>query len=619
MKKTASKLVPILVFSSFSIPAFSLSPIFGVPDPLSGSNSSYQQQNFSLPAVGTQVAEPSFGLGLTKLTHAGSDGSRHEYSRFDPYNAGQSQIILNSSGGRASVYNTQTYPYNGVGNLVTKLPVVEARWDRNDANKIWGLTRFGIKTVNTVTGNSSVIKDFSNDPVLKPYLGSGASRITMKDEGESSYDKRYWAFVVQGDKSNDYKSQHIFTWDKQADKVLGVYTLKGAERNIDWVGMSPKGNHVLIGGLNYTGDENSENITGLTMASKDLSRFHRLDYTTAHADVGLDSNGNEVVIMQNTRTDYVDMIPVNWDTKAIKSASQGYEGTNRTKLVRLNYNDSAADGFQGGVHISANYDGHVLISTTLSSGKSEQNWLDKSLVLVKLDPDNPETSYLSKIYNTTDEYWQETHGTITNDGKRVVWAANGDQAGPGGDNNNFLLELDLVGTGIPENSYTNDYTATPTQNEPVPDTQITPKQDPPVISDEEEVVVVEDDVVDKPVGDISEPDKVIPKSDRWWEPQNEDGEEPAPIDKISSEEETEELVEDIVETISEEKLNDLGESEESGNKLDKLSLNLEADPGSAENLSEAEVAAVPLPGALLLMGSSLIGLLGASRKKVVKS
>ena len=77
--------------------------------------------------------------------------------------------------------------------------------------------------------------------------------------------------------------------------------------------MSPLGNWVLVGGDSYNGG----NLVGLTMANKELTQFHRLDYATAHSDVGLDVNGAEVIVMQNVRTDYIDLIPIDWNTQPI--------------------------------------------------------------------------------------------------------------------------------------------------------------------------------------------------------------------------------------------------------------------------------------------------------------
>ena len=70
---------------------------------------------------------------------------------------------------------------------------------------------------------------------------------------------------------------------------------------------------MLIGGS----FDNGGNLAGLTMANKELTQFHRLDYNTVHADVGFDSDGNEVVVMQNTQTDYIDLIPIDLNTAPI--------------------------------------------------------------------------------------------------------------------------------------------------------------------------------------------------------------------------------------------------------------------------------------------------------------
>ena len=82
------------------------------------------------------------------------------------------------------------------------------------------------------------------------------------------------------------------------------------DEEVDWVGMSWLGNWVLIGA-----DPGEGKISGLMMADKQLKRFHKLNYATAHSDVGLDIHGNEVIVMQNSRTDHIDLIPLDPKTK----------------------------------------------------------------------------------------------------------------------------------------------------------------------------------------------------------------------------------------------------------------------------------------------------------------
>jgi hypothetical protein len=252
-------------------------------------------------------------------------------------------------------------------------------------------------------------------------------------------DKRFWAFIIQGTKE-EYRPRYIFTWDAQQNKVLGVYKIAVAESSIDWVGMSPKGNFVLIGG----DDTDKGNIIGMMMADKELKNFHKLDYATAHSDVGIDSQGREVIVMQNTRTDYIDMIPIDWNTKSIDEVGGSYAGTGRVPLIKLFYDSESLYGLNSGVHISCNAPGYCVVSTNIEPNTAEQNWLDRNIVLVKLDSVQPKTFYLAKSYGTTGDYWEETQATMTNDGSRVVWATNWNQ-GVGKENAGsiFVMQLDL--------------------------------------------------------------------------------------------------------------------------------------------------------------------------------
>jgi hypothetical protein len=419
-------------------------PFAAVPDPLAADNPVHHLAARPQPAVGESFRDEAFGTSLSRVTATalvdGQPSGRHEYSRHDPFNRDQSLVLLLPEGAWR-VYRTATQPYNAAANLVATLEdIAEPRWDRVEPGVVWGLRGFQVLAIDVTTGQETVVKDFRRDAAIAVILAAEPDiyRITTKDEGEPSLDRRYWAFELQGSK-DDYRARYIIAWDREADRVLGVRRLQRSESDIDWVGMSPKGAWVLVGGA-Y---DNGGGLAGLTIAPKDLSRFYRIDYATAHADVGLDTDGNEVVVMQSERTDYVDLLPLDPATKPILTGGGGYAGTNRTRLVRLDYDSDSPFTLGSGLHVSCNVPGYCVVSTTTERGVAERNWLDRTVVLLRLDRQNPRAFYLAKVHNTTADYWEETHGAITNDGSRVVWASNwGQNAG--------RLQMSLIGLRMPD-------------------------------------------------------------------------------------------------------------------------------------------------------------------------
>jgi hypothetical protein len=394
-----------------------------VPHPLEGENPTFKLVASKAPAAGQTVVDPRLGTSCTRVVQ--TEGVRHEYSRFDPFNSDQSMILLVvCSEGEFRVYRTASVPYDKSENLVMTLNIAEPRWDPSDPNVLWGSADFSVVTVDVKTRETTTIKDFSQDATIGPILKANPDlyHITMKDEGESSTDKRFWAFLIQGT-NDDYRPRYLFTWDRKLDKILGLYPISAKEAEIDWVGMSPKGNWVVIGGDWSNGGK----LVGLTIANKALTEFHRIDYTTAHSDVGLDSDGNEVIVMQNVRTDYIDMIPLDPASKPILEPGGSYENTNRVPLMRLFYASDSPHGFNSGVHISCNLPGYCVVSTSTEENQPDQNWLDRTITLVTLDGHHPRVFYLSKVHATDGAYWEETQATITNDGGKIVWASNWNQ------------------------------------------------------------------------------------------------------------------------------------------------------------------------------------------------
>lgn len=410
-----------------------------VPRPLEADNPRCNEPALALPEAGVPFKDSCYSTRLTRATAIDGVQGRHEYSRFDPFNSDKTLILLLSDTGDYKVYRTSSFPYNQSANLVFQTSGIEdPRWDNDDPVLLWGLSAFQIVRENVLDGARTVIKDFSADPAIARVLGGEPDlfRITMLQEGEASADRRYWAFVLQGTR-DDYRPRHIFCWDRSSDRVLGVCRIAGEEADIDWVGMSWNGGWVLIGGL----AENGGRFRGMTIADRDLTRFQRVDYTTAHADVGLDARGREVLVMQNSRTDCIDLIPLSWDTRPILEAGGGYVGTGHLPLLRLYYADDSSIGLNSGVHISCNAAGYCLVSTNIAPGAAEQNWLDRGNALIRLDAAAPRVFMLSKIYNTTREYFEETHGAMSRDGSRIVWAANWNR--DVGRERMCLLQLDM--------------------------------------------------------------------------------------------------------------------------------------------------------------------------------
>jgi len=412
-------------------------PWVEVPNPLSGENPIYPLALVPVPGPGQSVADTSFHTTQTRVV--ATEGLRHEYSRFDPFNQDQSMILLQLVAvGEWRVYRTQTIPYDETTNLVTLLDMNEPRWDPNDPNVIWGLRDLAIVTIDVKSGQSTTIKDFSQDPAIIPILTANPDlyRVTTFEEGESSLDKRYWALILQGT-NEDYRARYLFTWDRELNLVLGLYAVPENESCIDWIGMSPFGTWVLIGGS----WDNEGNLVGLTMANRSLTQFHRLDYGTAHSDVGLDSNGREVIVMQNVRTDYIDLIPLDMNTQPILEANGSYANTNRVPLVRLFYDAGSPHGLNSGVHISCNCSGYCVVSTYTEPGLPEQNWLDRTVILVRLDRVAPRSFYLAKVHGTRGAYWEETHATMATNGGRIVWATNWNMNV--GQERVWLVEMDM--------------------------------------------------------------------------------------------------------------------------------------------------------------------------------
>jgi len=404
-----------------------------VPDPLADVNPKQSPVTLENAVLGEVFEDPHYLTKLTVVTPASS--SRNEYSRFDPFNFDHSMIILHDvSLAQFSVYGTSVLPYTHRKNHVCDLGnLSEPRWDPNDKNVIWGVQDFRIYTLDVRGCRRTLVKDFSRDKRIGKIIRTERDlyRLTNKDEGESSLDKDIWAFFLQGT-DQDYRARYIFSWSRKNDEVIGVYKTSQNEAGLDWVGVSPYGNHVLIGAADY----NTGNLSGLIVSDPDLNpkSFRRLHKNTGHSDVGLDSDGNEVIVMQ-TSSDYVEAFPL--------SKGDG-DAPLSTPVARLYYNWNDRENSlheSTGVHLSCNVPGYCVLSSESGPNAEDRNWLEQSNILIKLDLSKPRAFYLSKSYTVRKSYWESTLSAISNDGSKIVWGSNWYDTV--GDEKFFMMQLDM--------------------------------------------------------------------------------------------------------------------------------------------------------------------------------
>ncbi len=380
-------MIALLIIAAIPGTAEGIAGLVKVPDPLSGENPLYPE-SAGFPAVGEAFSDSGLGTRCMRVT--ATPGVRHEYARFDPFNADKSFILLYDYNiGAFNVHRT-VIPYDAPGNFLCRLDMEEPRWDPGDPRLLTGLNGLRILRCDVTTGSVTVVKDFSLDPVIGPVIAAESDlyRITTKEKGECSMDGRWWALMLQGS-ADDYRPRYLFTWDRDTDTVPGLYALEESVSRIGWIGMSALGNWVVLG----CESDNGAPLTGVVIANRDFSGFHKISSDDTHSDVGLDSAGNEVIVMQNSGTDYIDMVLLDPSTRAVTGSNgEPYGDSGHTPLVRLYYDNDSPFGFISGIHISCNAPGWALVSTFTAPGTPEHNWLDKSIALVRLDTVSPDWS-----------------------------------------------------------------------------------------------------------------------------------------------------------------------------------------------------------------------------------
>jgi len=379
---------------------------------------------FGEPVKGVSALDPTYGTCMTRVTdfanEAPSGFARNDYARRQAFNADETKILIYALDGYWHVYDANSFEY------IKKLNLggsdVEPQWSPTDPDSLFRFPMNGGMTIhkyNVVTDQTTTVTDFRSVASINGYpaitnikdIWPEAARIWTKSEGSPSKDARYWGLQVE---TSSFEILGMITYDMETNTVTGLFDLTGASRP-DHVSMSPTGDYIVpswYSNFNSCDGTPTSNPCGLMSYTRDFSQAVRLAATGEHSDIALDTNGNDVVVMSNYRTGFVEAYDV--------ATGQ------MTQLWNMYVNGSAT-----ALHVSGkayNKPGWVLISTYATTGSDQ--WYTNKIMAVEIAA-NPRILNISHTYHKEAGYWTEPHAVVNRDFTKIMfnsnWLANDDE------------------------------------------------------------------------------------------------------------------------------------------------------------------------------------------------
>ena len=217
-----------------------------------------------------------FGTIITRVgdqTAFNSTGSHvgHNYASNAVWNVDGTLLKLNISPAR--ILNDSDYSVA----YIRDIPY-EARWSNTNPNLIYGITN----------GNQFIVQDvtINTNTVLRAF--DNYSNLTIGD-GEGNLDRNdaYVCFIGTKDKDKD-----IIVYSIKTDSIIAVKSLGTQFANLGSAQVSPLGNYIIMA-WNTNGSGNQQ---GFKAYDLNLKNERHLYDETQHFDLGIDINGDEVIV-----------------------------------------------------------------------------------------------------------------------------------------------------------------------------------------------------------------------------------------------------------------------------------------------------------------------------------
>ena len=354
-----------------------------------------------MPQKGVPFSDTNFHTTIVRLTDRAEyrdPGIENEYSKTDPENCDGTLVILRGNTGEWYLYDMTTYAMKKLfGSWFFDGVEPEPKWSTTDPKVLYYLYETELRTCNVNTDASALVHDFSSDFPQASYITTGS-------EGNPSLDQRYWSFLV---KDSDFNLISAVVYNKQTNSIIGHR--ESFPDMVEDISMDMSGNHCMIGFDSHV----------FQICSKDFHTIRDLPTgANGHNDFALTTNHKDILVYQNTQTDYVCMTDL--------------ETLTETPLIQIPFTVNPDIG----LHFSGNCaqkPGWVLVSTygaKYPPPSASHSWMDTQLFMLQLQQ-NPTVwriahthSYTSNEYTGEKNYFAEAFATINNAGSRAYFGSN---------------------------------------------------------------------------------------------------------------------------------------------------------------------------------------------------
>ena len=381
------------------------------------------------PARGETYVDPVFRTRIKRPTDAAADGAAGYvcyYSKLDPFNADETKILFYRHGvGHWMIYDMRAETYARAPEIYNPQTDAQPRWHPTYPNKIRFFSANKIVELNLL---DKVVTTLASFPEYQ--------FITNHDEGNWSNDGnriaicgRNWPWLGG--------LAEFFVYDLAQGKIISP-KVTATGHNVDWVSISPLGKYFVT---LTEGDQKPTDVSSWQWLGLDVYHAETMQlipkpfyWYTDHADLGIDTNDNEIYVTDNAEDDFPDRLR--------HMEKYDLDTGDKTDLLGMDWSLTR--------YVSCrNFgSGWALITTERKPelcGKSVP-FMDE-IFLLKLDGSKQvrrlahhrSTRYAECAYIPNAIYWDQANGAISRSGNYVLFTSN--WRNQGGPQDVYLIDL----------------------------------------------------------------------------------------------------------------------------------------------------------------------------------